>query len=136
MDNLIGTDDPFDAAHKQALQEILAFMIPATADRPGADDALIMSDVLQTARSSAALIIKALDVYASTDLETLSKTRTAEVNNLVSVVVQCYYRDDRVMASLAMAPRAPHPIGFEVPQGDWTLLEPVRARGRHYRDVE
>lgn len=136
MDNLIGTDGPFDVAHKQALQEILAYMIPATADRPGADDALIMSDVLQTARGSAALIMQAVDVYARTDLETLSKTRTPEVNALVSIAVQCYYRDDRVMASLAMEPRPPHPIGFEVPQGDWSLLEPVRQRGRYYRDVE
>ncbi len=129
MDNLISTDEPFDALHKQALQEVLAYMIPATAERPGADDALIMSDVLQTARSSAALIIKALDVYASTDLETLSKTRTAEVNTLVSIAVQCYYRDDRVMASLAMEPRAPHPIGFEVPQGDWTLVRTGPCKG-------
>ena len=54
---------------------------------------------------------------------------------LVSIIVQCYYRDDRVMASLDMAPRAPFPQGFEVEQGDWSLLEPVKQRGKIYRPV-
>ena len=54
---------------------------------------------------------------------------------LLSLVVQCYYRDDRVMRSLDMEPRAPFPQGFEVEQGDWSLLEPVKQRGRIYRDA-
>ena len=52
---------------------------------------------------------------------------------LLSVIVQCYYRDDRVMRSLGMEPRAPFPRGFDVEQGDWSLLEPVRRRGTIYR---
>ena len=135
MSDIIGSDDPFDTDDKQALQAVLAYMIPATAQRPGADDALIMADILSTGRSSAPLIKSALATYRSTDLVTLSQTRTPEVNALVSLAVQCYYRDDRVMASLEMEPRAPHPQGYEIPEGDWQLLEPVRQRGRHYRDV-
>ena len=135
MSEVITSDDPFDADDKQALQAVLAYMIPANKQRPGADDPLIMADILSTGRSSAPLIKSALAIYRSTDLVTLSQTRTPEVNALVSLAVQCYYRDDRVMASLEMEPRAPHPQGYEIPEGDWQLLEPVRQRGRHYRDV-
>ena len=54
---------------------------------------------------------------------------------LLRIVVQCYYRDERVMRSLEMEPRPPFPKGFEVEQGDWSLLDPVRQRGRIYREV-
>ena len=54
---------------------------------------------------------------------------------LLRIVVQCYYRDDRVMRSLEMEPRPPFPKGFEVEQGDWSLLDPVKQRGRIYREV-
>ena len=54
---------------------------------------------------------------------------------LVSIIAQCYYRDDRVMRSLEMEPRSPFPQGFEVEQGDWSLLDPVKRRGRIYRQV-
>lgn len=54
---------------------------------------------------------------------------------LVSIVAQCYYRDDRVLRSLDMEPRPPFPKGFAVEQGDWSLLEPVKRRGRLYREV-
>ena len=53
---------------------------------------------------------------------------------LVTLCVQCYYRDDRVMRSLGMEARAPFPKGFEVPAGDYGLLDPVRARGPIWRD--
>ena len=42
------------------------------------------------------------------------------------LVAQCYYRDPRVVRSLGLEARAPHPQGFELEQGDWSLLEPVR----------
>ena len=54
---------------------------------------------------------------------------------LISIILQCYYRDDRVMQSLAMEPRPPFPQGFEVEQGDWSLLEPVKQRGKIYRSA-
>jgi hypothetical protein len=48
---------------------------------------------------------------------------------LVRVVLQCYYRDDRVLRSLGLELRAPFPRGYELPDGDWSLLDPVKARG-------
>ena len=49
--------------------------------------------------------------------------------------VQCYYRDDRVMKAIGMERRPPFPLGFQVETGDLSLLEPVRARGKKYRDA-
>ena len=65
----------------------------------------------------------------------LGRSRFAGVGTLVTIMVQCYYRDDRVMRSLGMAPRSPYPDGFDIPQGDWSLLEPVRQRGKIYKEV-
>jgi hypothetical protein len=39
------------------------------------------------------------------------------------------------MRSLGMEPRPPYPKGFAVEQGDWSLLDPVRARPTLYRDA-
>jgi hypothetical protein len=47
---------------------------------------------------------------------------------LVRVVLQCYSRDDRVLRSLGLELRAPFPKGYELEQGDWSLLDPVKAR--------
>ena len=47
---------------------------------------------------------------------------------LVRVVLQCYYRDDRVLRSLGIELRAPFPKGHVLPDGDWSLLDPVKAR--------
>jgi len=44
------------------------------------------------------------------------------------VVLQCYYRDDRVLRSLGLELRAPFPNGYTLEQGDWSLLDPVKAR--------
>lgn len=46
-----------------------------------------------------------------------------------------YYRDPRVAAALGLAARPPHPEGFPVEPSDLaTLLEPVRRRGKLYRE--
>jgi hypothetical protein len=55
---------------------------------------------------------------------------------LVRVVLLCYYCDDRVMRSLGQEPRPPFPKGHVVEQGDWSLLDPVRARPPMYRLVD
>jgi hypothetical protein len=54
---------------------------------------------------------------------------------LVRVVLQCYYRDDRVLRSLGLELRPPFPKGYPLEQGDWSLLEPVKARPSFWRRV-
>lgn len=60
----------------------------------------------------------------------------AEIVALGRAVLQCYYRDDRVVRSLGLEPRAPYPKGHVLEQGDWSLLDAVRGRPRMWRDVE
>lgn len=49
------------------------------------------------------------------------------------LVTQCYYRDDRVVLSLGMELRPPMPDGYAVDEGDWSLLDTVRARAPFHR---
>ena len=55
-------------------------------------------------------------------------TGGAAAATLVRVVLQCYYRDDRVLRSLGLELRAPFPKGYTLNEGDWALLDPVRVR--------
>jgi hypothetical protein len=55
-------------------------------------------------------------------------TGGAAAATLVRVVLQCYYRDDRVLRSLGLELRAPFPKGYTLQDGDWSLLDPVKAR--------
>jgi hypothetical protein len=44
-----------------------------------------------------------------------------------------YYQHPKVLEHLGLDPRPPHPKGYEMAQGDLTLLDPVRRRGKLYR---
>jgi hypothetical protein len=57
----------------------------------------------------------------------------AAMATLTRVVLQCYYRDDRVVRSLGLEPRPPHPKGHVLEDGDWSLLDPVRVRPPMWR---
>ena len=118
---------------------------------PGADDALIFSDIvrsLERDRDDACRALAQLAALAGGAFADLTPERRSEVANtfresggaplaaLVRVILLCYYRDDRVMRSLGFEPRPPFPQGHVVEQGDWSLLDPVRARPRMYRLVE
>ena len=54
---------------------------------------------------------------------------------IVRIVLQCYYRDDRVMRSLGMEPRPPFPLGYAIEASDWSLLEGVKKKGKTYRST-
>ncbi len=49
--------------------------------------------------------------------------------------VTCYYQHDRVLQGLGQELRAPYPKGYQVLSGDLALLQPVRQRGKIYRDA-
>ena len=145
------TDHAWSTREQATLRRLAALMIPASARHgvPGADDALIFADVLATIAPQAeriAEMLRALDAFAGQPFDSLDpatqasvaqsfrKNRSGGLVALVGAVVQCYYRDDRVMRSLDMEARPPFPKGFEVEQGEWSLLDPVRARSPMYRD--
>ncbi len=57
------------------------------------------------------------------------------MQRLAMETLASYYQHDRVLAGLGLEARPPYPKGHEVPQGDLSLLDPVRARGKIYRDA-
>jgi hypothetical protein len=46
-----------------------------------------------------------------------------------------YYQQPDVLAALGLEARPPHPEGYATVAGDLALLDPVRRRGRLYRDA-
>jgi hypothetical protein len=134
------------ARQRDDLRTVAAMIVPASDEYrvPGADDPAIQADMLATMGRDTMLVQTALDHLArlaGKPLAELEAARRDEVAKefratggvaaatLVRVVLQCYYRDDRVLRSLGIEPRAPFPKGHVLPEGDWSLLNPVKARG-------
>lgn len=142
----------FTPTESHDLRCLAGMMIPASAEFgvPGADDAMIFTDITTTigrdfgAVRQALAELSATSGGAFTDLDEarravvmeafLAKGRAA-ITTLGRVILQCYYRDDRVVRSLGLEPRAPFPKGHAIEQGDWSLLDPVRARPKMWRDA-
>ncbi|MBR0824495.1 hypothetical protein JQ596_03020 [Bradyrhizobium manausense] len=137
---------------RQDLRTVAAMIIPASEEYrvPGADDDAIQADILATLGRDAKLVAEALDHLARlagmplADIEPAARDGVIEqfrassgaaAATLVRVVLQCYYRDDRVLRSLGLELRAPFPQGYALQDGDWSLLDPVKARVRKLRQV-
>ena len=146
-------DTPLTAAEAANLRAFAGAMIPTSKryDAPGADDDAIFADIVKSLgrdRDDIGLALKRLAVLAGGAFADLPAERRLVVANelraeggspfaaLTRVILLCYYRDDRVMRSLGQEPRPPFPKGHVVEQGDWSLLDPVRARPPMYRTVE
>ncbi|QPF89876.1 hypothetical protein [Bradyrhizobium commune] len=127
------------------LRTIAAMIVPTSDEYkvPGADDPAIQADILATLGRDTKLVAAALDHLARLAGQPLAEldaarrdavaqqfraTGGAAAATLVRVVLQCYYRDDRVLRSLGLELRAPFPKGYVLPDGDWSLLDPVKAR--------
>ena len=149
---LNSADPALSADERRSLRALAGLMIPASADYdvPGADDETIFADIVNSLGRDADPVRRALrcvdalsgrafaDLNADEQQAVARKFRDENPSLaavLTEVTVRCYYRDDRVMRSLGMEPRPPFPKGFEVESGDWSLLDPVRARSKIYRDV-
>ena len=148
----IGPAGALSAEEFRALRSLVGLMIPASSEYevPGADDASILRDIASSLGRDHAAVRQALQhlndltggAFADAPDE-MRETVTQRFRDahpllaavLVAVTTRCYYRDDRVMRALGMEPRPPFPKGFEVEQGDWSLLDPVRERGKIYRDT-
>jgi hypothetical protein len=137
-------------AQADDLRVIAGVIIPASEefDVPGADDPTIQADIVATLGRDAAFVADALDMLARIAVAPLAgldppqretvaiELRAkggAAVATLTRVVLQCYYRDDRVVRSLGLEPRPPYPKGHVLEDGDWLLLDPVRARPPFWR---
>jgi hypothetical protein len=135
------------------LRRLAGIMLPASAEHgvPAADDEVIFDDIIRSLgrdRGHVRMALAMLRDMAGGDFEALDGTkaeaavlallerRTPVVTTLGRVVLQCYYRDDRVVRSIGLEPRAPFPKGHALDQGDWSLLDAVRERPRMWRDVD
>lgn len=137
-------DSPLTPTQSDDLRAIAGVIIPASAefDVPGADDPAIQADIVATLGRDAGPVREALDELArlaGLPLASLDPARREAVAmelrakggaaaTLTRVVLQCYYRDDRVVRSLGLEPRPPYPKGYVLEDGDWSLLDAVRAR--------
>jgi hypothetical protein len=146
----MSADGPLTPVQIDNLRAIAGIIIPASIefDVPGADDPAIQADMMATLGRDVSPVREALDELArlagaplagldparreAVAME-LRATGGAAVAALTRVVLQCYYRDDRVVRSLGLEPRPPYPKGHVLEQGDWSLLDPVRARPPMWR---
>ena len=145
-------DIPLSADEARELRAFAGTMISASARYgvPGADDEAIFADIVKSLgrdRGDVGSALKRLATLAGGSFAQLAGERRLEVANsfraeggpapatIARVILLCYYRDDRVMLSLGQEPRPPFPKGHTVEQGDWSLLDPVKARQPFYRRV-
>ena len=122
-------------------------IIPASDEYkvPGADDPAIQADMLATLGRDTALVAQALDHLARLAGQPLAEldparreavatefraTGGAAAATLVRVVLQCYYRDDRVLRSLGLELRAPFPEGLHAGAGRLGAARSRQGSGR------
>lgn len=135
------------------LRRLAGFMVPASTEYgvPGADDPAIQDDIVRSLgrdRRDVRQALALLREIAGGDFAALDAARAEAAamallgrENPVTLalgraVLQCYYRDDRVIRALGLEPRAPFPAGHALEQGNWSLLDAVRGRPRMWRDVD
>ena len=129
-------------------------MIPKSEEYgvPGAGEELIFKDILSEVRRDLSLVDKELcdlseiaEQMFGASYQTLGDNNRHRVSTkfldstkqavIARIVLQCYYRDDRVMRSLGMEPRPPFPLGYAIEASDWSLLEGVKKKGKTYRST-
>jgi hypothetical protein len=154
VSDLIGSSDQLLSEAGQAIMRALAgAIIPASDahDVPGADDDAIFADLMTSAGPTLQFIAEHLGIFeelageggflaAPLDeqvalAEQFRAAHPEAAALIVSLICQCYYRDPRVLESLGTPSRPPFPEGYDIEQGDWSLLDPVRARGPIHRPV-
>ncbi|MFE0017798.1 hypothetical protein ACFWXH_23355 [Mesorhizobium sp. NPDC059054] len=138
---------------QDCLRAIVGCMIPASAKYgiPGADDPAIFDDLLASIRRDGDAL---RNILATVDREAggrladlapaercalltrLREERPGFFGVVEALTSRAYYRNGAVMRSIGMEPQAPFPKGFDLPQGDLSLLDAVRRRGNIYRDAD
>lgn len=145
------TEAGLSPAECRDLQRIAGLLIPPSEEFgvPSADDALIFADIIRSLGRDLGDVRTALaelsrlasggfaDLGAA-QAEAVAADLHASGGHAVAilerVIMQCYYRDDRVLHSLGLEPRPPFPKGHTLEQGDWSLLDAVRGRPQLWRD--
>jgi hypothetical protein len=152
-----GTEETegLDAERKRTLAVLLNLMIPPSGDGrlPGAGAAEVdllghlrrerlaawardgLAGLVQAAHGDFGGEFAALDGAAQqAAFDAWRRREPRFFAELSAYVLQCYYQNDRVLEAIGLEARPPFPLGYVVPEGDLTLLEPVMVRGKLYRD--
>lgn len=153
---IIGTDNPLSEDQRRVFDIVLDLIVPASADgrRPSAADIDVLGYIRDVEGQTLDALRADLDrldaeamethgrAFASLDptirqglVDALREREPHFLRTLAMQTVTCYYQDDRVLEAIGVGARPPFPKGYEVPSGDLSLLEPVRRRGKVYREA-
>ena len=157
MNQSSSIDEPALTEQQWSTLQAIADLIVPPSDQyqvPGAGDPAICENIVKDASSRLDRLLSALATLDEMAAQThdrpyaeLEKPQRGSVGAafqathpraaamLQTLVSQCYYRDDRVLASLGMDVRPPFPEGYEVDAGDWSVLDTVRQRAPFHRSV-
>jgi hypothetical protein len=138
----------------QTLDCVLDEIVPPSADgrMPGAGELGLAGGVVRMVDRAPGAVaelgeaLAALEAHAPRPFTALPKAerlallndfdsrRPGFVSGLLFPTYALYYREPRVLVALGLEPRPPHPRGYVLEPGDWTLLEAVQRRGKIYRE--
>ena len=147
----------FTDAQRELLTRVLDRIVPAGGGLPGAGELGVGEFVESAAGSSPGqtrLLVDGLKLIEVTGgrhgsesfgeldddakdevLGDVESTSPEFFDELVRLTYVGYYSQPRVAAALGLEARPPQPLGFDMQQGDLSLVENVRKRGPVYRDV-
>jgi len=149
-------DGPFNETERATLDAVLDLIVPPHAARglPGASEVGVPAHLATRAPDALAALRDELDALECAArkrhgqgfaalapavrqvlVDGIRAAEPAFMSRLALETVTCYYLDDRVLRAIGMEARPPWPKGYTVMQGDLALLDPVRARGRIWRDA-
>ena len=148
MSNNIVSDALYSSQQALLLACLVDVMIPASEVHgvPGAVDDLILGPVQLMLAPHTASVSHFLDHLDRAGFATMDEAAQLALVNagfsehqeaftaIAQALAHCYYRDPRVMRSLRVPARPAYPEGHSLEQGDWSLLDPVRAKQKLYRD--
>jgi hypothetical protein len=152
------TDDGLTADEARVVTSLLDVLVPPSGDGrlPGAGELDLAGHVERTVRRMP--MLRPVLEYGLSALAALAERRSPEGFAALSreertavvaeftaadqfflpaflfLVYTGYYQHPRVVETLGLEARAPHPKGYTMAPDDLSLLDPVRRRGRMYRD--
>jgi len=156
MDEAQESPVPLSDEDRGCLAAVLDTLIPPRAERglPGAGS-IGLADVIVAAaptlvpllRTTCAALEAAAQERGVADFASLDASARGEllqardeaepglIAGLLFQVYSAYYQHPEVMPALGLEARPPHPLGYDLEDGDLGALERVRARGRLYREA-
>ncbi|MGH7790273.1 MAG: gluconate 2-dehydrogenase subunit 3 family protein [Candidatus Binatia bacterium] len=154
----MSADTTFSADQARVLDRALDEIIPASPDgrMPGAGELDLAGAIARALAPTPELLqmivrgVAALeDLAASRHAQRFAALAPPEQTALLRVLESsehsfppilmlytyaAYYQHPRIVEGFGLEARAPHPRGYEMAPNDLSLLDPVRRRGKMYRE--